>query len=207
LVCGRETVIMKRAALLLLLGTAALALALGCSSGSGGTDTDDPQDTAEESIGPAGGTIELDGEARLVIPAGALAATVGFSLEENDSPAAPPASKQFATDAYSIEPSGTAFTIPATVTLEYDEGDLAGEDENSIIIYTDDGRGWEPLTSTVNESNNEVSAEIDHLSDFVAAVDIGTSADGVFAALKVHCGIINIPGERPLHYGLPSGVV
>ena len=189
---------MKRIALLLLLGTAALTLALGCSSGGGGTDTDDPQDTAEESIGPAGGTIELDGEARLAIPAGALTDTVDFSIEEDESPAAPPANKQFVTDAYSIEPSGTAFTIPVTVTLDYDEGDLAGESESSIVIYTDDGRGWEPLTTTVNESDNEVSAEVDHLSGFVAIVDIGSSADGIFAALRIHRGMMNIPGMDPI---------
>ncbi len=189
---------MKRTLLLLLLGVAVFALALGCSSGNGGTDPDDPTEPAEGSIGPEGGTLELDGEANLAIPAGALADTVDFSIEENGSPTAPPANKQFVTGAYSIEPSGTAFTTPATITLEYDEGDLAGEDESSIVMYTDDGRGWRPLTTTVNESDNEVSAEIDHLSDFVAAVDIGSSADGVFAALRIHRGVMKMPGMDPI---------
>ncbi len=194
---GRH-VVMKRTLLLLLLGVAVFALALGCSSGNGGTDPDDPQDPAEETIGPAGGTIELDGEARLVIPAGALAGAVDFSLGENGSPTTPPANRLFVTGAYSVEPSGTAFTTPATITLEYDEGDLAGEDESSIVIYTDDGRAWRPLTTTVNESDNEVSAEIDHLSDFVATVNGGSSADGVFAALRVHRGVMKMPGIDPI---------
>jgi hypothetical protein len=189
---------MKRIARLLVLGTGAFTLVLGCSSGNGGTNGDDPHDTAEETVGPAGGTVELDGEARLVIPAGALADTVDFSIEENDSPAAPPANKQFVTGAYSVEPSGTTFTTPATITLEYDEGDLAGEDESSIVMYTDDGRGWQPLTTIVNEPDNEASAEIDHLSDFVATVNGESSADGVFAALRIHRGVMNIPGMDPI---------
>ncbi len=189
---------MRRTLLLLLLGAAVFALALGCSSGNGGTDPDGPTEPAEGSIGPEGGTLELDGEAKLAIPAGALADTVDFSIEENGSPTAPPANKQFVTGAYNVEPSGTAFTTPATITLEYDEGDLAGEDERSIVIYTDDGRGWEALTTTVNESDNEASAEIDHLSEFVAAVDIGSSADGVFAALRINRGVIKMPGMEPI---------
>ncbi len=183
---------MKRLLLLLIVTSISLALAVGCSSSGGSGPDDDDNDPAGSSIGPAGGEVELDGQARLNVPAGALADTVDFTMEENNSPTAPPQGKGFCSDCVSIGPSGTTFVVPATVTIEYDPGDLGGADEGDVVIYTDDGRGWTALTTTVDEGDNEASAEVDHLSDFAALIDTtsgGPQADGVFAALKVARGM------------------
>ncbi len=182
---------------LMLLAVAALCAAtvIGCSSsgGSGPDDTGDPP--AEGAIGPTGGDVELDGQARLSVPAGALGDTVDFTIEENDQPASPPQGMDLCSDCVTIGPSGTTFTVPATVTVTYDPGDLGGADESDVILYTDDGRGWTALTTSVDESENEASADVDHLSDFAAMVDTtstGPQADGVFAALKLQRGMTYI---------------
>jgi len=183
---------MKRVLLLLIILGMSVTLIVGCSSSGGsGPDGDDDQ-PAENSIGPAGGDVELDGQARLSVPAGALGDTVDFTIEENNSPAAPPAGMDLCSDCVTIGPSGTNFGTPATVTVEYDPADLAGGDEADVVVYTDDGRGWTALTTTVDEGENEASAEVSHLSDFAAMIDTtggGQQADGVFAALKVARGI------------------
>ncbi len=183
---------MKRLLLLLIVLTMSVALVAGCSSSGGSGPDDNDNEPAEGAIGPAGGGIELDGQARLDVPVGALNDTINFTMEENDSPTAPPTGKDFCSDCVSIGPSGTNFNIPATVTVEYDPGDLGGADEADVVIYTDDGRGWTALTTTVDEGDNEASAQINHLSDFAAMVDTtsgGPQADGVFAALKIARGI------------------
>ncbi len=179
---------MKRLLLLLIILAMSVTLIVGCSSSGGSGPDDDDNDPIEGAIGPAGGDVELYGQARLDVPAGALNDTVDFTIQENDSPTAPPAGKDFCSDCVSIGPSGTNFTTPATVTVEYDPGDLGGADEADVVIYTDDGRGWSALTTTVDEGDNEASAEVSHLSDFAAMVDTtsgGQQADGVFAALRL----------------------
>ena len=182
---------MKRLVLMLIIFAISLTLVAGCSS-SGGSGPDDDDDTTAESIGPDGGEIELNGHARLTVPVGALGDTVDFTIEENGSPTPAPQGKQFCSSCVSIEPSGTDFTVPATVTVEYDPGDLGGANECDVVIYTDDGRGWAALTTMVDENDNEASANVSHLSDFAAIVDTvggGTQADGVFTALRMHRGI------------------
>ncbi len=57
----------------------------GCSSDDKGTNSNGDDQFIEESIGSGGGTIEMTGEASLEIPAGALADTVDFTMEENSS--------------------------------------------------------------------------------------------------------------------------
>lgn len=174
--------------------TLALALAIGC----GGDSTTAPpgDDTTRQTIGIAGGTLDRSGEASLYIPADALTVDVDFTMDENNSPTAMVAGRQFASDAFTIGPAGTTFTNPATITIHYDEADLDGADESAIVIYTDDGTGWSPLSTTVNEINNTAAAMIDHLSDYSATVPYNAGTEGVFVMLELvravnYAGIID----------------
>jgi len=190
---------MRRLALVMIAG-ALLALGLsmlvlGCSS-SGTTGPGDGGDgTAEESVGPAGGTVEIEDEVTLEIPAGALADTTDFTIEEDATPQAPPAGQGYVSPVYEIGPSGTAFTAPATITLHYDENAVRA-DEEEIVICADDGQGggWQALQTTVDAAADEASAEVDHLSMFAATVDTagGGPGEGTFARLLVHRGIVSL---------------
>ena len=181
-----------------LLGALVLALVLctGCSDDDDDTTTPPADDTTEATIGATGGTIERDGEASLEIPSGALDADVDFTMDENDSPTAMVSSRETATPVFSIGPDGTQFDTPATLTLTYDEADLNGADEQDIVIYTDSGSGWNALTTTVDAGANTATAEISHLSDYVATIPYGEAAEGVYAVLEVtrivnYLGIVN----------------
>ncbi len=162
--------------------TLALALAAGC-----GNDTTAPpaDDTTKATIGAAGGTLNRSGEASLEIPPGALSTDVDFTMDENSSPATIDTGRQFASPTFTIGPDGTQFGIPAMITIHYDEADLGGADESTVVIYTDDGAGWSPLATTVNESDNTASAEISHLSDYCATIPYGEAAQGVYVMLEL----------------------
>jgi len=188
-------VVLTTATAMCLAATAAL---LGCSSGSGPSGPDDTSSSAQETIGPAGGTCQIPGEVSLSVPAGALPAEVDFEIEEDTSPSAPPPPMNLVSSAYSIGPSGTVFAQSATVTIEYDDAGMGRPEEGSVTLYTKDGGGWEPLATTLDTQANEASAEVDHLSDFAAMVDTTSSgpAEGIFAALRVSRSIMTIPTER-----------
>ncbi|MBK7191760.1 MAG: hypothetical protein IPH80_04705 [Myxococcales bacterium] len=67
-------------------------------------------------VGPAGGTVAVGAAARLVIPAGALAAATTVTLR----PVAIdlPSSQRALTAAYEVGPAGLAFAAPATLTFQ-----------------------------------------------------------------------------------------
>lgn len=163
--------------------TLALALAIGCGGDSSTAPPGD--DTTRQTIGITGGTLDRAGEASLEIPTGALTGDVDFTMDENNSPTAMVTGRQFASDAFTIGPHGTSFTTPAKITIHYDEADLGTADESAIVIYTDDGSGWSPLSTTVNEVTNTASAMIDHLSDYSATVPSDEVIEGVFAVLQL----------------------
>jgi len=185
-----------RKVIICLVGTMLMSLALLVGCGDDDTTAPPADDTTRETIGATGGTLDRSGEASLAIPAGALGGDVDFTMDENGSPAPMTGDRIFATPVFDIGPDGTAFGAPATLTLHYDEGDLGSADESSIVLYGNDGGGWTPLTTTVDEAANTASADISHLSDYCATVPIGEAAEGVYAILEVlrtvnYLGIIN----------------
>jgi hypothetical protein len=177
---------------------AALTALAGCSGNDGPSGPDGSPSSAQATIGPAGGTCEIAGEAALSVPPGALAAIVDFEIQEELSPAPPPVPMNLVSSAYSFEPTGTTFAVDATVTVNYDDTGLGRPDESSVRLYTNDGSGWEELATTLDTQANEASAAVGHLSDFAAMVDTTTSgpAVGIFAALKVSRTIMTIPTRR-----------
>ncbi|MFT4571435.1 MAG: hypothetical protein ACI91F_002326 [Candidatus Binatia bacterium] len=74
-----------------------------------------------ETIGAAGGTVEIPGEARLIIPAGALSTDTAITLEGTApallSQGLAPLDSDFS---YSISPAGLALAVPATIEVDFD---------------------------------------------------------------------------------------
>lgn len=101
---------------LVLTGGIAL-LAPGCSSdGDGGSTSSTPfgGKKVESTIGPSGGTLtSADGNVVVVIPAGALAADTALFVE----PASGVPSGALA--AVELGPTGTAFALPAQITISF----------------------------------------------------------------------------------------
>ncbi|MCP4545254.1 MAG: hypothetical protein GY835_02170 [bacterium] len=166
-----------------LLLLAALVLYLGCSSSSDPADTGNP--VTSETIGAIGGAIEIADAVTMIVPPGAVAGDVNFTMNQANNPDGMVAVRALGSAVYSIGPSGTTFDEPVTLELHYDEADLGGVSESEIIIYTDSGAGWTPLPTTVDEVNNIASAEIYHLSDFAVTTPAGEAADGVFAIFEI----------------------
>ena len=162
-----------------------LLLCLGCSD-----DADDPvvpgDEITSETIGAAGGVIEIADAVVMTVPAGAVGSDITFTMADAGSDHDAMVSvRALGSAGYSIGPAGTTFDEPVVLTLHYDEADLGGISESAIIIYTDDGAGWTALPTEVDEVGNIATAEIYHLSDFVVTLPAGEAADGVYAIFEV----------------------
>lgn len=115
-------------------GLVVVALLIGCGGGGGGGGTPDgstPGDAAKadsggvqtvdsKQIGPAGGTLTVDG-AVLTIPAGALAAPTTLTLTKTTR-ALPGAGFFGASPVYQLDPAGQTFTVPVQLAITYPTG-------------------------------------------------------------------------------------
>jgi hypothetical protein len=162
---------------------AAALIGLGCSDESTNAGGQNPP--TQKSIGPEGGTIEINGQMTLSIPPGALADTVDFTVTRNNAPTPPGGTRSFVSNCFSIEPGGTAFVLAAALTIDYDPANLGSADERTILVYSHDSTGWLPLATTIDPANDRAGALINHLCDFTAMVDSSASLHGSFAALAV----------------------
>jgi hypothetical protein len=84
---------------------------------------------------------------------------------------------------YTIGPSGTQFAVPAAITVNYDVSGFDNVDEESLIIYTNSGSGWDALATEIDLGANTASASVTHLSDFAVMLDTSSTAEGVYAKL------------------------
>ncbi len=61
----------------------------------------------------------------------------------------------------------STFDEPLTITLSYDDSDVRGVSESSLLIYRYDSGSWTPLSNcSVNTSANTITCETDHFSVF-----------------------------------------
>ncbi len=146
----------------------------GCSSKD---DNNDNITDTDIIIGPHGGYFWVDTVLIFYIPRGALSENVEFTLAWTTSPAPIGGNAVFVSAPITIGPAGTNFALPATIRLNYNEDYLRGGNEADIKVYTDLGAGWIPLTTTVDIDSNIASAMVNHLSDFVTAVDTPTTTE------------------------------
>ncbi len=178
---------------------AAALIAFGCSSDEKVVNSDNNYPPAEYNIGPEGGTIEMAGKARLVIPPDALTDTVAFIMSVNTSPTAPPGSMGLVSSVITIEPSGTTFDSAATLTVWYNPASLGGAEETDVVLHTCSGGPWEELSSVYDTVNNYVQAEIVHLSDFAVMADTtAVPIEGIYAKLVVGRMATSIGGSDPM---------
>jgi hypothetical protein len=112
-------------------------------------------------LGPSGGTLTVSGgAARLVVPQGALATTVGLTLRATTQVPLDP--HAVARSAWELGPAGLAFTIPATLTLRFDpELAPSGVDEAELRLHRLGGAdAWEALSGSVSLGASEATAGI-----------------------------------------------
>jgi hypothetical protein len=76
--------------------------------------------SASAVVGPAGGTVQIQGVGQLVIPAGALSASTTVIMDQIPTPSIPNSGVVLTTSAVSLGPEGLTFTQPVFLTLTYD---------------------------------------------------------------------------------------
>lgn len=140
------------------------------------TERGDEQGTATSAtIGAAGGTVQSSDERiSVTIPAGALTSNTNISIQpiKNNGPLG-------IGSGYRLEPEGTTFAQPVTISFKYDDGLLSDANENFLWIITQasDGTWNAMLKSEVNTATKTVSVKSTHFSDWVLAKFIDLSLD------------------------------
>ncbi|HIG93797.1 TPA: hypothetical protein HA234_06385, partial [Candidatus Woesearchaeota archaeon] len=123
-----------------------------CGSGGGGGN---PVSSSNSGIGADGGTITSgDVKAKVVIPAGALTEATDITVEiaSGTQPGNIGA-------AYEFGPSGISFNQPVTITISYDEGNLAGANEADLKLGKVVNNQWQAIdSSSVDTAANTVTA-------------------------------------------------
>ncbi len=114
-------------------------------------------------IGPGGGIVDL-GTIQVVIPARCFTGQAEVNV--------------MVTEQYSgINPIGSVYDLstsadmsnPVTITLQYDEEDLGGAQEQMLSLYRFDGTEWEMVQSEVDADMNTVSGSVTGFSLYTIA--------------------------------------
>jgi len=124
-------------------------------------------------VGCGGGTVtSADGEVGLIIPPTALSQSTSITVAPSTGTVDPGI---LAGSVYDLEPSGTTFAAPVTLTIHYDPTKIpAGDDEGSLKLYENSGTGWERVAgSGPSLTDHTVSGAITHFSDAAPGVPVG----------------------------------
>jgi hypothetical protein len=139
------------------------------SSGGSRSDVASGGEQASAVIGPQGGAVSSRDGAEVKIPAGALASLQNIRLTKLTS--APPGTKSRPVGgAYRLDPDGTFFAQPVTVTLAIDASLLpAGKTASDVVVYTAPSGSseseYQALPTRVVDKTH-VAATTTHFSDF-----------------------------------------
>ena len=101
--------------------------------------------------------------------------------------------------------SVSSFARPVTVTLTYSEAEVDGLLENRLrLVYHDEATGvWVPLTATLNVTDNVITAQLGHFSDYGLEGE-----EDVFFQPRIESGQVNLfGGDSSFSYALdvPAG--
>ena len=118
-----------------------------------------------------------DGDIEVEFPEGAVADTVNVTYTAFFLPLHPPTGTfAFAGNSFVLEvtdaSSGeevTTFAEPLIVTIDYTDGDLNGQDENTLELMYWNGSAWVSDGITIVERdtiNNRLVIQIEHLTEF-----------------------------------------
>jgi len=133
---------------------------------------------ATATIATTGGTVSSpDGDIEVEFPPDAVTETMVVTYTAVYSPSAPPTGTfAFAGNAFVLEAayvsSGqevTTFGQPVTITINYTDGDLNGQDENTLELMYWNGSAWVSDGITIVEhdtTNNRLVIQIEHLTEF-----------------------------------------
>lgn len=109
-------------------------------------------------IGPAGGVLHV-GPNALIVPAGALEATVAITARVADTVAA-----------IEFEPHGLRFDRPVLLILDTRGCDVRAEQRPVLLYLDDDGEARETINGNQNDHKHRFSAPIVHFSVYAIGV-------------------------------------
>lgn len=117
------------------------------------------------------------GKVTVQIPAGAVDQPTTFVYDNQATPSRP-VSFQFAGRSFTLTAfrnnsalDGLTFLQPVTLVIEYTDADVAGIDENTLVLffYDEDNGSWSQEGITVvtrDPANNRITLQITHLTEF-----------------------------------------
>jgi len=120
-----------------------------------------------------------DAKAQVTVPAGTIGLTAegepltGISVTENTLPPPAPADHAVVALTYNFGPEGATFDTPVSITLTYSEADLpagAEEEDLKIAVWNELTGEWDKLASSVDATNNTITAQVSHFSTFTVLV-------------------------------------
>ncbi len=179
-------------------------LALGACETAESQPAEPDIPSASETIGAAGGTLSSAG-VQLTVPSGAVADPTLFSLEAVDAPEVIDGFRRV-WPVIEVQPAGTAFTVPAELTLPVDPARLpesATLAQVVVRVAPSVAGPWETLPTTPDVAEGRVTAPIDHLSVFAAMVREPAAGPGPAdppACLTYweNCGCEQLLVDRPI---------
>ena len=102
-----------------------------------------------------------DGSLLLGVPEGSVSSYTPFSVQRLQTPPAGAVGP-----AYDIEPSGTTFGEPITLSFNYKGFDLGGVDPRTLSLASYDSSGWDPVASGTNLLSGTIGADVSHFSQW-----------------------------------------
>lgn len=128
----------------------------------------------QKSIGPEGGTIRTpDGRFSVTIPAGAVTAATGFSLQ--------PVTRVLelgSGNAFRLKPENVPFSQPVEISLHYDDADLDGAAPECLFLaYQDTAGYWHHVQTALDTVHRILKASTRHFSDWTARRSFAMDAD------------------------------
>ena len=149
--------------------SAALALVLiGCGDDAASCPLVEGTGTAQQLIGPTGGTLELIGGGKLEIPAGALDEDVMISITELDDPKPLPLGLDPAGKAIAFEPHGTVFNSPVTLTVPIKETETDLSQVRAMKLDDDEDDSWTTVLDG-EKTPGKITLETTSFSIYMAA--------------------------------------
>jgi hypothetical protein len=143
----------------------ALAVGSGC-----GNLVDHRGASGMGQVGPGGGVVESPLGAKLTVPAGALDRDVVISISRGA------ADMAGALTPIEIEPSGTQFAIPATLSLTY-APETAGPERLKVMTLMDST--WVPVPGqTLDTDTRTLTARLAHLSAYGLVPSVESCSNG-----------------------------
>ncbi|MGH7565237.1 MAG: PKD domain-containing protein, partial [Gemmatimonadota bacterium] len=149
----------------------ALGLGLACGGDSGGP-VGPGGDDGSGTLGVAGGTVSLQTQAGVTVPAGALTGDVTITVTAVATPAGLQAAGAIA-QAYRFAPEGQQFQLPVEVFVFVPNSALTGVDPADLTLLATTAIGLEELTGItvdIGASGITVRGHVTHFSVIAAAV-------------------------------------